>query len=328
MLVVDADDVHRICVWPTLVAALRKAHQGPPPLIGRCALDASLRGVTQTYFNLPAFLPGVAMGTKIATILPDNVERFVGVPAVQALYALFDGNSGRPAAIIDGTALTYRKTAADSALGAQLLSREDARVLLLVGAGGLAPYLARAHLAVRPCLRDVQVWNRSAHRAEHVAEGLRTEGIAATAVAGLEQAVRVADIVSCCTAATAPVIDGAWLKLGCHLDLVGGFTPAMRECDDATVVRARLFVDEASVNIDASGDLIDPIRRGVIERGKVEADLYDLCRAGYGLDRRPEEITLYKNGGGGHLDLFTALFIRDQLRREATVTDEARAVSW
>src|SRR5690606_19659746 len=117
------------------------------------------------YFNLPAFLPGVAMGTKIATILPDNPVRHPGLPAIQALYALFDGEDGTPAAVIEGTALTYRKTAADSALGSQLLSREGSRVLLMVGAGGLAPYLARAHLAIRPALRKVLIWNRTGGRA-------------------------------------------------------------------------------------------------------------------------------------------------------------------
>ncbi len=318
MLVVDGEEVHRVCAWPALVGALHEAHRGPRPLIGRCALEASLRGTTQTYFNLPAFLPGVAMGTKIATVLPDNVRRHAGVPAVQGVYVLFDGDDGSPSAIIDGTALTYRKTAADSALGSRLLSRTDARVLLLVGAGGLAPYLARAHLAVRPSLVEVQVWNRSGHRAETVASGLRAAGIGATAVAELEPAVRAADIVCCNTAATEPLLRGAWLRPGSHLDLVGGFTPEMRECDDDAVARARLFVDEAGLNIDACGDLIDPIRRGVIARGKVEADLYELCRVDHLFDRRPDDITLYKNGGGGHLDLFTALFIRDQLRRPAS----------
>ena len=317
MLVIGGDDVHRVCAWPALVAALHTAHLGPRPLIGRCTLEADQDGVTQTYFNVPAFLPGIAMGTKLATILPDNVRRFAGIPAVQALYALFDGDDGSPSVIIDGTALTYRKTAADSALGSRLLSREDARVLLLVGAGSLAPYLAHAHRAVRPSLTELLVWNRSEHRATRMAQALRADGIAARSVTGLEQAARAADIVSCCTAATAPLLEGAWLKPGCHVDLVGGFTPTMRECDDATVLRARLFVDEASINIDACGDLIDPIRRGVIARGKVEADLYDLCRAKQELDRRPEEITLFKNGGGGHLDLFTALFVRDQMRPRA-----------
>jgi alanine dehydrogenase len=314
LLIIDGEQVHRTCDYPHLVAALRAAHAGPRALIARAAIEAEWGGVIQTYFNLPAFLPGVAMGTKIATILPDNPGR--GVPAVQGLYALFDGEDGRPAAVIDGTALTYRKTAADSALGAQLLSRDDPRVLLLVGAGGLAPYLARAHLAVRPALDTVLVWNRTPARAVALADALRGEGVSATATDDLPAAVRRADIVSCSTASTSPLVAGAWLKPGAHLDLVGGFTPTMRECDDAAVRRARLFIDEASINLDLCGDLIDPIRRGVIPRAKVEGDLYDLCRPGWRLDRRPDDVTLFKNGGGGHLDLFTALFVRDRAREE------------
>jgi ornithine cyclodeaminase len=316
MRFVSGEEVHRLCAWPELVAALRASHEGPRVLIARASIETERDGATQTYFNLPAFLPGVAMGTKIATILPDNPIRHPGVPAVQALYALFDGDDGSPAAVIDGTALTYRKTAADSALGAQLLSPEDARVLLVVGAGGLAPYLARAHLAIRPSLHRVLVWNRTAERATALADGLRDEGIEAEATSDLEVAVRQADILTCSTAATAPLVAGAWLKPGAHLDLVGGFTPTMRECDDAAVRLARLFIDEATINLDACGDLIDPIRRGVVARAKVEGDLYDLCRPGWDARRRPDDITLFKNGGGGHLDLFTALFIRDRLRAE------------
>lgn len=319
MLVVGGDDVHRICAWSGLVAALRASHQGPRALIARASIEAEVRGTTQTYFNLPAFLPGVAMGTKIATILPDNPTRHAGVPAVQALYALFEGDDGRPAAVMDGTALTYRKTAADSALGSQLLSREDARVLLMVGAGGLAPYLARAHLAIRPSLARTLVWNRRADRAEAMAAELRTDGLDAAAISDLKFGVSQADIISCSTASTEPLVFGAWFKPGAHLDLVGGFTPAMRECDDDAVRRARLFIDEASINLEACGDLIDPIQRGVVPRAKVEGDLYDLCRPGWTLDRRPDDITLFKNGGGGHLDLFSALFILDRLRQEARI---------
>ena len=318
MLVVDGETVHRLCGWLDLVAALRQAHLGGRPLIARATVEAGLRGITQTYFNLPAFLPGVAMGTKIATILPDNPTRHPGVPAIQALYVLFDGENGSPAAVIDGTSLTYRKTAADSALGAQLLSRADALVLTMVGAGGLAPFLARAHLAVRPTLRRVLIWNRTIDRAEAMAAGLRAEGANAEAVADVDAAVHEADIVCCSTATTAPIVRGSLLKPGAHLDLVGGYTPAMRECDDEAVLRARLFIDEASVNLELCGDLIDPIGRGVVPRDKVEGDLYDMCREGWRLERRADDITLFKNGGGGHLDLFTALFIRDRLRAEAT----------
>jgi ornithine cyclodeaminase/alanine dehydrogenase-like protein (mu-crystallin family) len=229
---VTSEDVHRACAWPALVAALRAAHRGPRPLIARCSIEGDVRGVAQTYLNLPAVLPGVAMGTKLVTILPGNPGRGAGVPAVQAVYVLFDGGDGSPAAVIDGTALTYRKTAADSALGSQILSREDARVLVVVGAGGLAPFLARAHLATRPSLTTVLVWNRTAHRADTLARALRDEGVDATATTDLAAAVRRADIVSCATAATAPLVSGDWLRPGAHLDLAGGFTPdaRMRRC--------------------------------------------------------------------------------------------------
>ena len=233
MRVVSAEDVHRLCDWRKLVAALAEGHRGPRPLTGRAGLDIEMRGQRQSYLNLPAWLPGIAMGTKLVTVIPDNPDRFPDVPAVQAAYVLFDGNDGAPLGLIDGTALTYRKTAADSALGAMLLARDDPETLMMVGAGGLAPYLARAHLAVRPSIDKVLVWNRTRPRAEAVAAGLRADGVDAEVTGELEAAVRRADIVSCCTASTEPLVKGAWLKAGSHLDLVGAFTPDMRECDDA-----------------------------------------------------------------------------------------------
>ncbi|MGE0213779.1 MAG: ornithine cyclodeaminase, partial [Parvibaculaceae bacterium] len=186
-------------------------------------------------------------------------------------------------------------------------------VLLMVGAGDLSPYLAAAHRAARPSIRKMLVWNRSPAKAKVMVETLRRTGVDSEAVSDLEPAVRRADIVSCCTASTAPLVQGRWLKDGAHLDLVGGFTPDMRECDDEAVRRARLFVDSRMFAIDQPGDLGDPIRRGVIGRDKVEADLFELCGQGYAVDRKASDITLYKNGGGGHLDLFTALFIRERL---------------
>jgi ornithine cyclodeaminase len=316
MRIISASDVHRICRWPALVEALAQAHREAPPLTGRADVTASVRGTTQTYLNLPAVLPGVAFGSKLVTVLPDNQDRHPGVPAIQALYAVFDGDDGAPVAVIDGTSLTYRKTAADSALGTKLLAREDVSTLVMAGAGGLSPWLARAHMAVRPSLSKVLVWNRTAHRAEAVAAELAAEGVDAKAVVSLEDAVREGDIVSCCTAATQPLVKGDWLKPGAHLDLVGGFTSAMREVDDEAVRRARLFVD-ASWNIEECGDLIDPVSRGVISRNKIEADLYTLCRPGHDIGRTLEDITLFKNGGGGHLDLYTALFILKTLETTA-----------
>lgn len=299
MRLVTAAEVHWICEWERLVGALAEAHRGPKPLVDR----SEIHDGENTFLNLPAWQPGVAMGTKIITVLPGNANRSAGPPAIQAVYPLFDGETGSPLAVIDGTALTYRKTAADSALGSQILSRSDAKTLLMVGAGALARYLIEAHRAVRP-IETVLVWNRRKEKAEKLAGEFGGD-----AVEDLSAAVPAADIISCATSSTSPLVKGEWLKEGAHLDLVGGFTPEMRECDDEAVLRARLFVDSGWFAIDQPGDLADPLRRGVIGRGKIEADLFDLCKPGHDVARLPQDITLFKNGGGAHLDLFTALFI-------------------
>ena len=300
MRFISSDEVHRICVWTKLCDALHDAHRGPEPRVDRSGIHVERDGIRETYFNLPAWQPGIAMGTKVVTIFPGNTE----LPAIQALYPLFDGKTGEPLAVLDGTALTYRKTAADSALGARLLANPEPRILVMVGAGGLSPYLIAAHRAIHPSIDKVFIWNRDRAKAVRLAESLAVE-----VADDLEAAVRRADVISCATSATTPLVKGDWLKQGTHLDLVGSFTPEMRECDDAAVSRARLFVDSRWFAIDQPGDLADPLRRGIIQRQDIEADLFELCRDGYAVNRRPGDITLFKNGGGAHLDLFTALFI-------------------
>src|SRR5262245_21208428 len=304
MRFIDAAEVHRLCDWQALVDALAHAHEGPMPLVGRSKIHHEQQGARQTYFNLPAWQPGIAMGTKIVTVLPQKPALRPELPAIQAAYVLCDGSTGTPIALLDGTALTYRKTAADSALGARFLSRRDASTLLLVGAGGLAPFLASAHRAVRPGIKRLLVWNRGHAKAERLAHDLGGEPMR-----DLAAAVRQADIITCATSSTEPLVRGAWLKPGAHLDLVGAFTPEMREADDDAVRRARIFVDSREFAIDQPGELASPLRRGVIAREAIEADLFDLCRNGLGRPRSPEDITLFKNGGGAHLDLFTALFV-------------------
>lgn len=305
MRIVDAQTVHAACGWTGLVASLAQSHRGPEPFTGLSALHhMDSAGHRDTFLNLPAWLPGVAMGVKSVTIFPGN-ER---LPAIQAVYLLFDGETGEPGMLIDGTAMTYRKTAADSALGSQLLSSPAACTLLMVGAGALAPYLIAAHRTVRPSIDRVLVWNRSVAKAEALAESC------GGSVTDLEAGVREADIVSCATASNLPLVEGRWLKPGVHLDLVGGFTPDMRECDDEAVRRARLFADSFRFAVDEPGDLGDPLKRGVIARDKIEADLFGLCRGTCAVNRKEDDITLFKNAGGGHLDLFTALHIQQTLK--------------
>jgi len=173
----------------------------------------------------------------------------------------------------------------------------------MVGAGGLAPYLVAAHRAVRPSIEHVLVWNRTA--------GKRVVG--GEVVTVLENGARQADIICCATESTTPLTMGDWLRPGVHLDLVGSFTPDMRECDHQAVKRSCIFVDSRMFAIDQPGDLADPLKRGIIPRNKIEADLFELCRGERNFVHAPNDVTLFKNGGGAHLDLFTALHICNEL---------------
>ncbi len=311
MRTIDADAVIARTPFGPLIEALAEAHRLGQPEIGRVLLSppAESGHGEEGFLVLPAWAPGRALGVKMASVFPQNVAAGEGLPTVQAAYQLFDGRNGSPLAVIDGTMLTLRKTAADSGLGAKLLARQDAEVLLMVGAGALAPHLIDAHRTARPSIRRVLLWNRSAARRDQLLRELEAEGVPVELAEDLETAVPQADVICAATMATAPLVRGAWLKDGAHLDLVGGFTPAMREADDEAVRRSKVFVDFRGSTMGEAGDLTQPLEAGVITEDDVLADLFDLCE-----DRHPgrggdSEITFYKNGGGGHLDLFTAEFI-------------------
>ncbi len=259
-----------------------------------------------TLLLMPAW-SDTALGVKLVTVMPGNVAR--GAATVQALYVLLDRATGEPLALLDGEALTLRRTASASALAARYLAPADAQNLLVVGAGRLAPHLACAHYALRPSLRRVFVWARDPARAQTTAQWLRDQGLPAQAAPDLEAAVREAQIVSCATTATAPVVHGSWLEPGTHLDLVGGFTPAMREVDDAAVARARIVVDTYDGALAEAGDLLSPLATGAIGRDRVVAELAQLVRG----DRRGRtsagEITLFKSVGTALEDLAAAALV-------------------
>jgi ornithine cyclodeaminase len=305
---IDAERVHELLDYPGLIEALAVAHREEAPLVDRSLLQApdGTLHAGESFLVLPAWAPGRAMGVKMATVVPRNAERDDALPTIHAAYQLFDGERGVPTAVIDGTALTLRKTAADSGLGCRLLARPDVECLLMVGAGAMAPHLVAAHRAARPSLARVMVWNRGTERRDALVEGLRAEGIDAEPVESLAAAVPTADVISCATASMEPLVLGEWLCPGQHLDLVGSFSPSMRETDDACVRRARLFVDSRASTVEAAGDLFRPLTDGVISAEDIRGDLFELCAGRTAGRERDEEITLYKNGGGGHLDLFTA----------------------
>lgn len=304
----DAQAIAAVAQFPALIAHLRLAHRQPAPAVERALLrHRSASGSENAFLIWPAWQHERNLGVKVVTLFPDNRD----APAVQALYLLFDGANGAPQAILDGTELTYWKTAADSALGADYLARPDARNLLMVGAGRLAPYLIRAYQCIRPGLERVQVWNRTPAHAQALVD--QVSGTPAAVAPDLQAAVRSADIVCCATPSRAPLIRGAWLADGAHLDLIGGYTPDMREADDDALRRARIFVDSRWFTVDHVGDLTQAISNGVIQRDDVLADLFDLCSGRHRGRASASEITLFKSGGGAHLDLMTAQYLADQL---------------
>ncbi len=301
---IDAAQVAQACDFPGLIAHLHAAHRAPPPKVERVLMQQpGATGTDNAMLVWPAWQPGQHLGVKVVTMFPDNQT----LPAVQGIYLLFDGTNGTPQAVIDGTELTYWKTAANSALGADMLARPDARNLLMVGAGALAPYLIRAYQAIRPGLQQVRVWNRTVGRAQAVADTV--QGTPASVATDLESAVHAADIVCCATSSHAPLVLGQWLRPGTHLDLIGGYTPDMRETDDAAMRCARLFVDSRWFTIAHVGDLTQPIASGAITPTSVLGDLFDLCAGRVNGRTDAAQITLFKSGGGAHLDLMTARYI-------------------
>lgn len=256
-----------------------------------------------TLLLMPAWQRGRHIGVKIVTVHPDNGKR--DLPAVMGTYVLLDANTGQMKAVIDGPALTARRTAAASALAASYLARPDAARLLMVGTGALAPQLVQAHAAIRP-IRDVLIWGRNLAKAEEVASGLRRRGLSVAATRDLEGAVRGAHIISCATLSQEPLIHGEWLPEGAHLDLVGGFTPDMREADDAAVTRARVFVDTREGACHEAGDIVQPLQSGVLRADDIAGDLFDLTRGERAGRRYYDQITLFKSVGTALEDLAAA----------------------
>jgi len=250
-----------------------------------------------------------ALGVKVVTVMPDSRA----ARTVQALYLLLDRHTGEPRAVLDGEALTVRRTAATSVLAAEYLACDSASDLLVIGTGTLAPYLVRAYCATRPAITCVRIWGRSASRAASVAATLASEGLPVEPCTdrsdALANAVAASQIVCAATTSRTPLVQGAWLSPGTHVDLVGGFTPAMREADDDVVRMSRIVVDSYDGALSEAGDLVDPLARGVISRERVVAELRELV-AGARVGRmNSAQITLFKSVGLALEDLAAATLV-------------------
>lgn len=308
MLMLDAKQILNTLSFSTLVDELAEMHLSPIGLVDEMLMESIDKNKNVSHFFIrTGWQPEQAVGAKVITVFPRNNQTREH-PSIQAVYILFEGKFGAPIACLDGTALTYIKTATDSALGSRLLSRLDIESMLMIGAGEMAPHLISAHCAVRPSLKRVQIWNRTRDKAESLCQRLSAKfsEISFSPADSISEPAREADLICSAIGAKEPIIKGEWLKPGVHVDLIGAYTPEMREADDECLKRGSLFVDARETTINHIGELMIPLANGVISTDDVIADLADLCQQSHSGRSSDEEITLYKNGGGGHLDLMVA----------------------
>ncbi|KMK65599.1 ornithine cyclodeaminase family protein [Puniceibacterium sp. IMCC21224] len=285
--------------WLELTAALEAGHLLPKAEIA----DTFLYRGKDTLLNRAAWIDGMGLAVKSATIFPGNAA--LGMPGVNGAVCLFSDRDGGLEAYIDFHLVTKWKTAGDSLLAARKLARPDSREILIVGAGTVAGTLIEAYSAAFPAARFA-VWNRTRAGAERLAAKFPGVRVADD----LEAAVTQADIITCATMTTAPVLRGDWLRPGQHVDLIGAYRPDMREADDTALLRSRVHVDNIDTVLGHIGELKIPLAQGVISHDHVVADYYNLSA----FRRTPEDITLFKNGGGAHLDLMVSRYILDQWR--------------
>ncbi len=307
---ISEEHIDKLLTWSEVTDALFSVHQRPEADIN----DILLQSKNCSLLSRAAWVENYGIAVKTATIFPDNATKFQDLPTVQSLVTLFDDNSGAPQAIIDGNLITKWKTAGDSVLGAKLLARKESQVLTILGAGKVAQSMIDAYRELFPGLETIYVWN---HRHEKALALASEKDV--TPIKDLSEAVRVADILSSATTAIDPFIKGEWLKNGCHLDLIGAFRPDMREAHDSALLRGSIFVDSYKTALHDIGELGIPLASGLISEADVINDFYGLCSGGTGRSS-DTEITIFKNGGGAHLDLAVAAHIRhrfDKIPRES-----------
>lgn len=299
---ISAEELAQLAPYRDIIEALREGFRAEIETPVRHHHDTS---AVTTLLLMPAWSKHFT-GLKTVTVKTDNAA--LGLPTVQGAYLLIDNATGTPVAMMDGTELTRRRTAAAGALASDYLSRKDSTTLLLVGAGALGGHFVRAHASVRP-IKTVLIYNRTVEKSVALAAELGAEGFAAKAVTDLQNAMAVADIISGITSSTQAIIKGAWLKPGTHIDLAGAFKPNMRETDGKAVGRSRVYVDTREGAAAEAGDLIQAHAEGLFEFAHVQGDLFELTR-GTMMGRKTEsEITLFKSCGSALEDLAAAVMV-------------------
>ncbi|CAB4329210.1 unannotated protein [freshwater metagenome] len=305
----DREAIDSIVTFPALISALHAGFAASWTTPDRAHLTMS-KDPEKYMLLMPSWTgPGGTeyAGIKIVASHPQNGELY-DLPSIHGIYYLIDGKTGQPLATMDGTRMTVWRTAAASALASQFLSRTDSKVLTMIGTGALAPFMIRAHMAVRP-IEQVHLWNHNIRKAHILAEQLQAEGLPVTSHPDLVSAVQESDIVSAATLSYTPLIMGKWLKPGTHVDTVGAFTPDRRETDDDFIKLARIYCDTRSGATREGGDLAMPLAQGVISMDDILGDLHDLTRGTVQGRQNEEDITFFKSVGHASEDLAAAITI-------------------
>jgi alanine dehydrogenase len=308
MLVLGADQVRILAPLPRLIDALQEAFCKEYVAPARQVMKIPGGAGERLLLFMPAFDANGSGAVKISTVCPDNQGS--GAPTIQASILVFSP-TGTPVALLDGTLITRLRTGAASALASRYLSRIDSSHLVVIGTGALAPMMAAAHCTVRPITR-VTVCGRRSERAGATAVTIRSliaDHVEVIVGESIDRAVASADIVSCATSSSTALISGRWLRPGTFVDLVGSFSPSKRETDDDVVLRSRIFVDTFEGALTEAGDILDPIRRGIIERRNIEGELADLVRGRATGRRTADEITLFKSVGTAIEDFATSRLV-------------------
>ncbi|MDM9621126.1 ornithine cyclodeaminase family protein [Rhizobium sp. S96] len=312
MLVLDEKQTRAALAWPSLIEALASMFESACVTPVRHHHDMEVPGERNaTLLLMPAWVPGRYAGVKILSVFPDNAQR--ALPAIFGTYLLSSAKTGEMLAAIDGGELTARRTAAASALAARYLAHPNARELLVCGTGRLSINLLQAHAVTRP-LERFRIWGRNLENAEAIAAEARALGLQAEAVVDLEAAARTADIISCATLSSEPLVSGEWLKAGAHLDLIGAFKPSMRESDDMAISRSSVFVDTRAGALTEAGDIVQPLKSGVLTEAAIKAELAELVTGAHPGRTSSEEITLFKSVGAALEDLAGAVLAYETIR--------------
>ncbi|WP_037493610.1 ornithine cyclodeaminase family protein [Sneathiella glossodoripedis] len=308
MQVISFEQADPLLNWTETADAIEAGHRLKEAQIG----DLLLTEGDKSLLSRGAWIDGLGIALKSVTVFPENPAKKPPQPSVQGAMLIFDPQNGALRSVIDGPLVTKWKTAGDSVLGARILARKDVQTYLVIGAGTVAESLIDAYREVFPSLQRFVIWNRTIEKAQKLADAFAQKGVEVEVAADLENAVRTADIISTATMSKSPVLKGEWVQPGSHIDLIGAYRPDMREADDDLIRKGRLFVDARETTIGEIGELIIPMQSGILNEADILGDFRDLCNGGTGR-RSEEEITIFKNGGGAHLDLMTGLMISDKV---------------